>query len=265
MIFGNPVQGRIYLSPGLEAGRSRWFRSQRYGCTGFSWEPRLGTCAHFHRGVDIARGAAGCDDPLLNVRAGTVIYAGTLTSGGKAVVVRHSGGYATGHGHLNSISVSRGQKVAKGQKLGTIGRTGEATGCHDHLALKVSFPSTGGVNEFWRDPGAGGQGKWADIWPLLEQNVTVRPKASPVGINIRTSPSLSASSRYAVTDANGHIKRLGDGADLGLTSAQRKWGGQVTGASYTVGSTTSNRWEKILIGGAYRYVATLLAQRSASL
>ncbi len=28
--------------------------TQEFGCTGFAWEPPLGDCAHFHRGIDIA-------------------------------------------------------------------------------------------------------------------------------------------------------------------------------------------------------------------
>jgi murein DD-endopeptidase MepM/ murein hydrolase activator NlpD len=263
VIFGNPVRGVIYLSPGTLDGRARWFRSQRYGCTGFYAEPPLGSCKHFHRGVDIARGPAGCGDDLLSVQAGTVIYAGTLTSGGKAVVVRHASGFATGHGHLASISVSKGQKVTKGQRLGTVGDTGNATGCHDHLALKVSFPATGGVNEFWRDPGAGGQGHWADIWPLLEQNVTVRPAHEDV--NIRTAPDTLPATRFAITRDDGRIHRLSDNADLGATSSERKWGGSVTGGSYSVDGATSSRWEKMWLAGRYYYVATLLARRSAAL
>lgn len=262
MRFGNPVRGKIYLAPGTVDGHTRWFRSQRFGCTGFSWEPPLGSCSHYHRGVDIARGIAGCDDDLLSVQAGTVIYAGTLTGGGKSVVVRHSGGIATGHGHMNSTSVVKGQKVTKGQRLGSIGDTGNATGCHDHLALKTGFPSTGDVNDFWRDPGAGGQGKWADIWPLLEQNVQVRvASAAPDGTNIRSTPTLDAGSRYASVVGD-RLVRL-DGTDLGAQGAWRAWGGTVTGARYTVGGVTSNQWQRIYLGGGYRLVAALLAQLSA--
>ena len=27
--------------------------TQNFGCTGFTWEPRLGNCRHFHRGIDV--------------------------------------------------------------------------------------------------------------------------------------------------------------------------------------------------------------------
>lgn len=258
MIFGNPVRGKIYLTSGTVDGHARWFRSQRFGCTGFGAEPALGTCAHFHRGVDIARGPAGCGDDLLNVSAGTVIYAGLLTSGAKSVVVRHSGGYASGHSHMSSVSVRRGQAVAKGQKLGTVGQTGNATGCHDHLAIKTGFPSGGDVNDFWRD----GVGHFVDAWPLLEQNVQVRvDPTAPDGTNIRSSATLDAASRYASVQGDRLVAV--NGTDLGAKAAWRAWGGTVDGATYSVGGVTGNRWQRIYLAGGYRYIAAPLADLSA--
>lgn len=260
MLFGSPLGQPIFLSSGSYEGHSRWWRTQRFGCTGFSWERPYGSCAHYHRGVDIARGAAGEGDPLYAPAAGTVIYSGTLNDGAKAVVIRHADGIATGYAHLASRAVSAGQRVSKGQRIGTVGHTGNATGPHLHWSMKTGF--SGGVNEFWRDPGAGGTGKWADPWPYLTQNVTVRPRAVE-GANIRLEASLSAASRYAVVRGD-RIVRLSDGADLGARSLWRKWGGTVSGASYTVDGRTSSRWERIYLGGAYRLVATLVAERSAS-
>ena len=255
MIFGSPVRGKIYTSSGTVGGSTRWFRSQAYGCTGFSWEPPKGSCPHYHRGIDIARGPAGCNDDLLAAQSGTVIYAGALTSGSKSVVVRHAGGYATGATHMNSISVSRGQSVVRGQRLGTVGSTGYSTGCHDHMGLKGSFPTWAGVNEFWRD----GVGTWLDPWPFLAQNVKVRPKGS--GINIRNSPGGAI---YAQTRSDGRIHRQSDNSDRGATSSWRGWDWTVTGPAYTVGGVRSTRWEKMWLDGAYRFVASLLAARSVS-
>ncbi|MEO5939498.1 MAG: hypothetical protein ABIZ72_01265, partial [Candidatus Limnocylindrales bacterium] len=47
--------------------------TQNFGCTGFSWEPPLGSCAHFHQGIDIVAPEG------TSVRAsgsGTVVYCG---------------------------------------------------------------------------------------------------------------------------------------------------------------------------------------------
>lgn len=262
MIFGNPVRGTIYLSPGLVDGHSRWFRSQRFGCTGYVRERPLGDCAHFHRGVDIARGTAGCGDDLLNMAAGTVVYAGTLNDGAKSVVVYHGNGIATGHVHMSSIAVSVGQKVAKGARLGAIGQTGNATGCHDHASGKTGFPGTlrgaAAANAFWNDS----VGKWLDVWPQLEQNVQIRPEPDD-GINVRRATKLDDASRYAVV-RSGRLVRLEGDVDLGAVSTWRKWGGTVDGATYSVGGTSSKRWQRIFLGGAYRYIAAPLAQLSAS-
>lgn len=263
MILGNPVRGTIYLSPGTASGSARWFRSQRFGCTGYVRERPLGSCAHFHRGVDIARGSAGCGDDLLNMAAGTVVYTGTLNDGAKSVIVYHGGGIATGHVHMSAISVSVGQKVAKGARLGAIGQTGNATGCHDHASGKSNFPGTlrgaAAANAFWNDD----VGNWFDVWPQLAQNVTVHPKADPTGIRIRSSLSLDASAIYAETDADGHIHRSSDGADLGATSTARKWYATRKGPAYSVNGRSSTSWEEFSLAGRHVFVATLLASRSA--
>lgn len=261
IILGNPVRGTIYLTAGTVDGHARWFRSQRFGCTGFSAERPLGNCAHYHRGVDIARGAAGCGDDILNMFGGKVVYAGTLNDGAKAVVVYHGDGIATGHVHMSSLGVSVGQSVAKGARLGAVGATGNATGCHDHVAGKTGFPGdlrgSAAANAFWPD----GVGKWFDIWPNLAQNVKVRPLPSP-GIRLRTAPD-TASSIYATVEADGHIRRASDGADLGLVASWRAWGGEVSGASYSAGGASSSKWHKLAISGAPQlYVAALLSQLS---
>ncbi len=41
----------------------------------------------------------------------------------------------TAYGHARSFDVQPGQRVRRGQVLGTVGRTGYATGCHLHLRV----------------------------------------------------------------------------------------------------------------------------------
>ncbi len=66
---------------------------------------------------------------------GKVLYAGNENDGyGNKVVVKD---FKTGQvvliGHLNSISVKRGQNIVYGQKLGGQGSTGNSTGAHVHI------------------------------------------------------------------------------------------------------------------------------------
>lgn len=67
---------------------------------------------------------------------GTVIAAGWVAVGGLSVRIRHEGGLETGYYHLGSILVAPGQKVERGQIIGTIGMTGVTTGPHVHWEAK---------------------------------------------------------------------------------------------------------------------------------
>lgn len=251
MIFGNPVHGTIHpLSWQRPSGSLDFKITQPFGCTGVIYEPPLGSCAHYHRGIDVANGHCGAD--VLAVKAGRVHFAGTLNDGAKAVIIDHGSGWFSNVGHLSVVSVSAGQQVSQGQKVGEVGSSGNSTACHVHFAIKSNM---NGDRSFFNDD----NGHWVNAWPLLAQNVTVHPKGAEVNIRNTAGGEI-----YALTEGDGRIHRSSDGSDRGATAASRKWGGIVTGPSYTVAAGTSNRWEKIWLDGAYRFVASLLAVRSAS-
>jgi murein DD-endopeptidase MepM/ murein hydrolase activator NlpD len=54
------------------------------------------------------------------------------TSYGRWVEIDHGGGYRTRYAHLSKQSVSVGQNVAQGQKIGELGNTGGSSGAHLH-------------------------------------------------------------------------------------------------------------------------------------
>lgn len=60
------------------------------------------------------------------------------TSYGRWVEVNHGGGYTTRYAHLSTQSVSTGQAVKAGQKLGTVGSTGGSTGPHLHFEQRLN-------------------------------------------------------------------------------------------------------------------------------
>jgi len=86
-----------------------------------------------HKGVDLA-GKKG--SPIFSVKKGRVIYQGQRFSGyGKVVMIKHGNGITSLYSHLNKIFVSAGQIVTGGHLIGTMGRTGRATGVHLHFEL----------------------------------------------------------------------------------------------------------------------------------
>ncbi len=112
--------------------------TQEFGCTGFYLEPRRGSCAHFHDGVDIANGSG---TPIHAAGAGVVAFVGwNPYDGGRpayVVVIGHAGGFSTFYSHLLPRRVVRaGQRVRRGQLIGYMGQTGNATGPHLHFELK---------------------------------------------------------------------------------------------------------------------------------
>jgi len=75
--------------------------------------------------------------PVKAAENGVVIYAGDgLKEFGETVLVRHSDGYVTVYGHLDSISVSRGDDVTRGQTLGASGMSGNARQPQLHFEVR---------------------------------------------------------------------------------------------------------------------------------
>lgn len=66
-------------------------------------------------------------------KAGTVHFAGWVTTGGgNMVLIDHGGGRCTQYAHLNTVNVAKGQAVSAGKIVGTSGSSGAATGAHLH-------------------------------------------------------------------------------------------------------------------------------------
>lgn len=80
---------------------------------------------YIHKGFDIAD-ALGV--PVVASANGKVSEIGFDPTYGLYVWLRHRYGFRTRYAHLQSISVSEGQQVIQGQRLGALGNTGLATG-----------------------------------------------------------------------------------------------------------------------------------------
>ncbi|SES40974.1 M23 family metallopeptidase [Psychrobacillus sp. OK032] len=86
-----------------------------------------------HEGIDIARPNGFAIKAADN---GVVEAAGRDGTYGNRVIVNHQNGYKTTYAHLASISVSVGDVVPQGSKLGVMGSTGRSTGTHLHFEVK---------------------------------------------------------------------------------------------------------------------------------
>lgn len=86
----------------------------------------------FHGGVDF-KGKTG--DEVVTTADGVVEKAKYVKGYGKSVVIKHKKGYKTLYAHLSKISVTRGQKVEAGEKIGELGSTGRSTGPHLHYEI----------------------------------------------------------------------------------------------------------------------------------
>jgi murein DD-endopeptidase MepM/ murein hydrolase activator NlpD len=87
-----------------------------------------------HDGIDI-RAPRGT--PVYAAEAGRVIHAGTgLGAYGRVVILKHVGRYSTVYAHHESIRVREGDFVEKGDVLGTVGTSGNASGPHLHFELR---------------------------------------------------------------------------------------------------------------------------------
>lgn len=89
-----------------------------------------------HHGLDLA-GPYGLD---IHVSGdGVVVTAKKGRFGyGKEVVVDHGFGYTTRYAHLQEILVKPGQKLKRGQVLGTLGSSGRSTGPHLHYEVNLN-------------------------------------------------------------------------------------------------------------------------------
>lgn len=139
-------QGTIGRIPSQYNGTLQWPMggrvTQQFGCTGVASEPRVGTCAHFHQGIDIA---APCLTPVHAAGAGIVVFVGynpyDAPPRAWLVIVAHSSNMVTWYAHMTGnapAGIYVGAPVKAGQIVGTEDTTGHSTGCHLHWAVRVN-------------------------------------------------------------------------------------------------------------------------------
>jgi len=118
-IFSHRVDRPVLLSPLAEARLTSPFG-------------RRGEKMHW--GIDLA---ASEGKPVRAAAAGQVIFAGWSTGYGLLVVLEHKN-FRTYYAHNSVLMVKNKDKVAAGEVISAVGRTGRATGNHLHFELEIA-------------------------------------------------------------------------------------------------------------------------------
>lgn len=149
-----PVK-EIIVKGGRQGGSSGGYSGSGYGGTvatkgEWGWPATCQTISSpfgyrwgtLHDGTDIA--GCGYGSNIFAAQAGTVVKTSYKYDNGIYVIINHNNGYYSLYAHLAGYTVREGQSVSKGQVIGTMGKTGFATGVHLHFAIWVGYPYYGG-------------------------------------------------------------------------------------------------------------------------
>lgn len=143
--FASGLPGKIKSLAGLDL-KNFWSRavtgkpaSPAWPVTGqvtsyFGWRPNPDSGGmSLHQGIDIdapkgTKVASALDGVVTSVRESPKY--------GLVIEIEHGGGVSTVYGHLDSALVKKDQKVSKGDHIGAVGESGNATGPHLHFELR---------------------------------------------------------------------------------------------------------------------------------
>lgn len=105
--------------------------------------PRTDPYTGFHKGLDITCGGAQ-GKRICAVKSGTVIVAAYGWNGGYGnyVIIDHGDGLSTLYAHCESLSVSVGQQVSRGEFIANVGNTGNSFGPHCHFEVRINGDHT---------------------------------------------------------------------------------------------------------------------------
>ena len=100
-----------------------------------------------HTGLDIA---APNGTPIHVAADGVVTHASPMGTYGNLVIVSHGNGIETYYAHCSKILVSVGQTVSAGDTIALVGSTGNSTGNHLHLEIRINGKAVNPQNYLYR-------------------------------------------------------------------------------------------------------------------
>lgn len=118
---------------------------------GYRFHPIL-KYRRLHSGIDLA---ARPGTPIYATGDGVVRVAGRNPEGysgyGVVVDIDHGFGFHTLYAHMTTAMVKEGQKVKRGEQVGTVGSTGMSTGAHLHYEVILNGKKVDPVYYFFND------------------------------------------------------------------------------------------------------------------
>lgn len=88
-----------------------------------------------HTGLDIATSSG---TPIKAIASGTITGASYQGAYGNLVKIDHGNGLETWYAHTSKMYVEVGQKVEAGEVIAAVGSTGNSTGAHLHLEIRIN-------------------------------------------------------------------------------------------------------------------------------
>ena len=88
-----------------------------------------------HTGLDIG---ASTGTKIKACADGTVTFSGYKGSYGYMVVINHGNGIETYYAHCSKLYANVGDKISQGDVIAAVGNTGNSTGPHLHLEIRVN-------------------------------------------------------------------------------------------------------------------------------
>ena len=149
-------QGKVYMKS-VDTKTETWSVSAEQKTENYIWpvpgftyisSPFGSRWGSQHQGVDV--GDAGImNTPVLAAKSGTVTdvycwcshnYGKDKSCGcgggyGNYVTITHDDGTKTHYAHMGTVKVALNERVSQGQKIGTVGSTGDSTGAHLHFEI----------------------------------------------------------------------------------------------------------------------------------
>jgi hypothetical protein len=148
-----------------------------------------------HRGVDIGADAAG--EQVVAPAAGIVSFVGSVPTNGECVAIETPDGYTVTLTHLGAILVAKGDSVAEGQAVATIGPSGtpEFDRPYVHLGIRTTADPNGYLDPLRLLPPQAAQPTPAQSEPAVTQpnagGGSASAPAQPATTVAATTPSVS--------------------------------------------------------------------------